>query len=81
MNIAELKMEMVEIISQTYDEPTINRMYAKIHEVMEEDEDGWNDLSLKEQNLLDAAIEETYDPSKLVSHEDALKMIDQWLIK
>ena len=24
MNIAELKMEMVEIISQTYDEPTVN---------------------------------------------------------
>jgi hypothetical protein len=81
MNIAELKMEMVEIISQTYDEPTVNRLYAKIHEVMEEDDDGWNDLSLKEQKLLDAAIEETYDPSKLVSHEDALKMIDQWLIK
>lgn len=25
MNIAELKMEMVEIISQTYDEPMVNR--------------------------------------------------------
>ncbi len=81
MNIAELKMEMVEIISQTYDELTVNRLYAKIHEIIEKEEDGWNDLSPIEQKQLEAAIEETYDPSKLVSHEDALKMIDQWLIK
>jgi hypothetical protein len=81
MNIAELKMEMVEIISQTYDAPMVNRLYAKIHEVIEEEEDGWNDLSPEEQERLDAAIEETYDPSKLVSHADALKMIDKWLTK
>ncbi len=81
MNIAELKMEMVEIISQTYDAPTINKLYAKIHEIIEAEEDGWNDLSLIEQKKLDAAITETYDPTKLVSHEDALKMIDQWLKK
>jgi hypothetical protein len=81
MNIAELKVEMFEIISQTYDEPMVNRLYAKIHEAIEEEEDGWNDLSPLEQQRLDAAIEETYDPSKLVSHEDALKMIDQWLKK
>jgi len=81
MNIAELKMEMVEIISQTYDELTVNRLYAKIHEIIELEEDGWNDLSPIEQKQLDAAIEESYDPTKLVSHEDALKMIDQWLIK
>ena len=79
MNIAELKMEMVEIISQTYDEPMVNRLYARIHETIEEAGDGWHDLSAKEQARLDAAIEETYDPSKLVSHEDALKMIDKWL--
>lgn len=81
MNIAELKMEMVEIISQTYDAPMVNRFYAKIHEAMEEEEDGWHDLSPNEQKRLDAAIAETYDPSKLVSHEEALKMIDQWLTK
>ncbi len=83
MNIAELKMEMVEIISQTYDMPTVNRLYAKIHEIIDEEEDcdGWNDLSPQEQARLDAAIAETYDPSKLVSHEEALKMIDQWLTK
>ena len=81
MNIAELKMEMVEIISQTYDEPTVNRLYAKIHEIIEAEQEGWNDLLPNEQKKLDAAIKETYDPSKLVSHEDALKMIDQWLKK
>jgi hypothetical protein len=37
-NIAELKMEMVEIISQTYDEPMVNRIYAKIHEAIEEED-------------------------------------------
>jgi hypothetical protein len=54
MNIAELKMEMVEIISQTYDEPMVNRIYAKIHEAIEDednlqngeltDESWWNDM-------------------------------------
>ena len=34
-------------------------------------------LGLTDGPELDAAIAETYDPSKLVSHEDALKMIDQ----
>ncbi len=77
MNIAELKMEMIEIISHIEDEPTLNRLYAKIQEVIYPDGDGWNDLSSEEQKRLDAAIEETYDLSKLVSHEDALKMIDQ----
>ena len=81
MNIAELKMEMVEIISQTYDEPMVNRLYARIHETIGEEADGWHDLSPKEQARLDAAIEETYNPSKLVAHEDALKMIDRWLKK
>ncbi len=81
MNIAELKMEMVEIISQTYDEPMVNRLYAKIHEVIEAERDGWYDLSPIEQKKLDAAIAETYDPTKLVSHDEALKMIDQWLTK
>lgn len=81
MNIAKLKMEMVEIISQTYDEPMVNLLYAKIHEVIEAEGDGWHDLSPIEQKKLDAAIAETYDPSKLVSHDEALKMIDQWLTK
>ncbi len=74
-------MEMVEIISQTCDAPTINRLYAKIHEIIDAEEDGWNDLSPTEQKKLDATIAETYDSSKLVSQEDALKMIDKWLKK
>jgi hypothetical protein len=79
MNVAEMKMEMVELITQTYDEPTLTRLYEKMHEAIEAD--GWHDLSPEEQRKLDIAIEETYNPSKLVSHEEALKMIDQWLGK
>jgi hypothetical protein len=44
MNIAELKMEMVEIISQTYDELVLNRIYAKIQEAVE----GYDDEQNKE---------------------------------
>ncbi len=28
---------------------------------------------------IETAIEETYNPSKLVPHEQVLKMIDKWL--
>jgi hypothetical protein len=91
MNIAELKMEMVEIISQTYDEPTVNRLYAKIHEVMEEDDDSqngevtdeswWNDMPLQQQERILTSYKESFDPENWIDHEDMKKRHAKWLQK
>jgi uncharacterized protein HemY len=81
MSIAEKKMEMVALITRLNNAKAVNAMYAKMQEAQTDTQDGWNDLSSEEQRELEIAIAETYDPTKLVSHETALKMIDQWLGK
>ena len=45
----------------------------------EDDSDGWSDLTPEQQKKLDAAIAQTYDPTQMVSKEDAYKMIEKWL--
>lgn len=81
MTSLEMKVELFEILAHAKDKNVIARFYENIKEILSDETDGWNDLSLKEQAKLDAAIAETYDPAKLVSHEEALKMIDKWLIE
>ena len=91
MNIAELKMEMVEIISQTYDEPMVNRIYAKIHEAIEDednlqngeltDESWWNDMPLQQQERILASYKESFDPENWIDHEDMKKRHAKWLQK
>ncbi len=81
MSIAEKKMEMMALITRLNNAKAVNVMYAKMQEAQTDTQDGWNDLSPEEQRKLEIAFAETYDPTKLVSHETALKMIDQWLEK
>jgi hypothetical protein len=78
-SISELKVEMFELLAQTHDEAKVVKLYEVMHDVLDADSDGWSDLSSEEQQKLDNAIEETYNPSKLVPHEHVLKMIDNWL--
>jgi hypothetical protein len=78
-SISEMKVEMFELLAQTQDEAKVVQLYAAIHDVLDTKTDGWNDLSPEEQRKLDTAIEETYNPSKLVPHDQVLKMIDKWL--
>jgi hypothetical protein len=92
MNITELKMEMVEIISQTYDEPTVNRMYAKIHEVMEQDEEDlqngdvtdeswWHDMPMQQKERILTSYKESFDPENWIDHEEMKKRHAKWLQK
>ena len=82
MNIAELKMEMVEIISQTYDEPMVNRIYEKIHEAIGEnnaqngdvtDESWWDEVPIQQQQRILISYRESFDPENWISHEDMKK--------
>jgi hypothetical protein len=77
--LSEMKVEMFELLAQTHDEAKVVKLYEVMHGVLDADNDGWSDLSAAEQQKLDNAIEETYNPSKLVPHEQVLKMIDKWL--
>ena len=65
-NITELKMEMVEIIAQTYDEPMVNRIYEKIHEAIEgndaqngdvTDESWWDEVPAEQQQRILRQVE------------------------
>ena len=40
----------------------------------ENEVEGWNDLSVSQQNTLKTAIEESNHPQNLVPHEEVLKM-------
>jgi hypothetical protein len=89
-NIAELKMEMVEIISQTYDEPMVNRIYAKIHEAIEEedtqngdvtDESWWDEIPAQQKERILTSYKESFDPENWVDHEEMKKRHAKWLQK
>jgi hypothetical protein len=88
MNIAELKMEMVEIISQTYDEPMVNRIYAKIQEAIEYDDDDsqngeltdeswWEEIPLQQKERILASYKESFDSENWMGHEDMKKRHEQ----
>lgn len=90
MNIAELKVEMFEIIAQTYDEPMVNRIYAKIHEAIEEngsqngdvtDESWWDEMPLTQQKRILTSYKESFDPENWISHEEMKKRHAKWLQK
>jgi hypothetical protein len=89
-NIAELKMEMVEIISQTYDEPMVNRIYAKIHEAIEEedaqngdvtDESWWEEMPAQQKERILTSYKESFDPENWLDHEEMKKRHAKWLQK
>lgn len=79
MNIAEMKAEMHDIIAQTYDPPAVNRIYAKIHEAIEEievievsqiaEEDWWDELTPEQQARLSESIAESYNEEKCMDFD------------
>jgi hypothetical protein len=79
VTLSEMKVEMFELLAQTHDEAKVIKLYEAIHDVLDPDSDGWSDLPAHQQQILDMAIEETYNPANLVPHEQVLKMIDKWL--
>jgi hypothetical protein len=89
-NIAELKMEMVEIISQTYDEPMVNRIYAKIQEAIEEEdtqngdvtnESWWEEMPTQQKERILTSYKESFDPENWIDHEEMKKRHAKWLQK
>ena len=43
--------------------------------------EGFDDLSIEQQNDLLESIAQTYDDTKLIPHDEVVKRFDRWLIK
>jgi plasmid stabilization system protein ParE len=75
MNVAEMKVEMIGILTQIASEDKITRFYEKLYEVMEAPEDDWwDDLSPFQQTELVRSLEENASLSaaqKFASNVDA----------
>ncbi len=82
MNALAIKVEMFELLAQTYDEVVLLKLYKSMKEVFETTEsDWWDELSTEQQTRLQKSIEESYDPENLIDHEDMKKKHAKWLIK
>ena len=82
MNVLAIKVEMFELLAQTYDEAVLLKLYKSMKEVFETTEsDWWDELSTEQQTRLQKSIEESYDPENLIDHEDMKKKHAKWLIK
>ena len=82
MNALAIKVEMFELLAQTYDEAVLLKLYKSMKEVFETtDSDWWDELPPEQQARLQKSIEESYDPENLIDHEDMKKKHAKWLIK
>ena len=82
MNALAIKVEMFELLAQTYDEAVLLKLYKSMKEVFETtDSDWWDELPPEQQARLQKSIEESYDPENLIDHEDMKIKHAKWLIK
>lgn len=90
MSVLELKGNLLQLLARLESEKRLLVLYETAKRFVKEEEDimdyeteveGWHDLTKQQQANLKVAIQETNDPKNLVSHEDVLKMMDQWFAK
>jgi hypothetical protein len=86
MSVLEIKGNIVQLLAHLENRNHLMKLQeiAKqfVHEEISTDDiEGYNDLSTEQQKDLLEAIAETYDESKLIPHDEAIKRLDKWLIK
>ena len=82
MNVAEMKIEMIGILTQTQSENKITQFYEKIQEVVDAPEsDWWDDLTTEQQERLAKSIEESKNPDNWVEYSDIKKKYARWFKK
>ena len=86
-NDLELKGYLHSLIEKTKDRAQL-LLFVKAVEPLfddnsvvdyEKEVEGWDKLSVSQQNTLKAAIEESNHPHNLIPHDEVLKMRDSWL--
>ena len=82
MNVAEMKVEMIGILTQMQSEDKISQFYEKIQEVVEAPEsDWWDDLTIEQQERLAKSIDESKNPDNWVDYSDIKKKYARWFKK
>ncbi len=90
MSVLELKGNLLQLLARLESEKRLLVLFETAQRFVKEEESdmdyqtevqGWHDLSREQQSSLKIAIEESNDPKNLVSHEDVLKMMEQWFVK
>ena len=77
-----IKHEFHNLIDRVDDETVLTRYFATISsEISGETTDFWDDITPEEQAEILEAVNQTNDPSKLISHEEATKRHAPWRIQ
>lgn len=82
MTVLELKGQMLQLISEVDDQPTLERLMKYLFKVVNQEgtqpEEWWNELTPEQQADLDLAMEEIKNPANLISNELAEKQMERW---
>lgn len=79
MSVLELKGSLLEMVSNIQNEETLKRLMLLFKKtVAEEEVDWWDELSPEIQSELETSLAECDDPAKLISHDDVMKMSEQY---
>jgi hypothetical protein len=80
MSIAELKVEMLEIITSVQNEDKASRMVEALRDIADDETTDYNLTSEQETELLES-LQESYDPTNWITHDDMKKKHAKWLRK
>jgi hypothetical protein len=83
MSILELRGEITTMISQMDDKNLLLLLRNQVAKALRgelgrPDSDWWDELTPEQQADLDLALEEIEEPTNLVSHDEALKLLEKW---
>jgi hypothetical protein len=78
-NELELKGYILSLIEKVKDRAQLLLFVEAANDILEVENDWWDELSPQQQLELDEALAECEDPTKLISHEEATKQINSWL--
>jgi len=82
MTVLELKGQMLQLIAEVDDQPTLERLRSYLFKIVKKEEgeldEWWDELSPEQQADLDIALDEIKDPANLVSNELAEKQLERW---
>lgn len=82
MNALELKGSLLQLVANLKDEQLLLELYKTLSEhYKQQHHDWWEELNRSQQKELDNAIEESYQPTNLISDQKARKQISEWLQK
>jgi hypothetical protein len=82
MTIADMKVEMIGLLTKTQSEDKIAQLYEKMQQVMEAPEvDWWDDLTAEQQKQLVLSVEQSKQPDNWVEYSHIQQKYKRWFKK